>query len=66
MARAEKQKQLCNTNNIGPKLGPKCIFLKAGKLCHNREVALQFLKCRLPQSESISKVAAPLRCKWNV
>ena len=55
MARAEKHKQLCNTNNIGPNLGPKCIFLKAEKLCHNGEVALQFLeflfiwKCHLPQ-----------------
>ena len=29
MARAGKQKQLCNTNNIGPNLGPKCIFFKA-------------------------------------
>lgn len=29
MARAEKQKQLCNTNNIGPNLGPNCIFFKA-------------------------------------
>ena len=29
MARAEKQKQLCNTNNIGPNLGPKCTFFKA-------------------------------------
>ena len=29
MARVEKQKRLCNTNNIGPNLGPKCIFFKA-------------------------------------
>ena len=29
MARAEKQKQLCNKNSIGPNLGPKCIFFKA-------------------------------------
>ena len=29
MARAGKQKQLCNTYNIGPNLGPKCIFFKA-------------------------------------
>ena len=61
MARTEKQKQLCNKIILGQIWVPNAYFIKLENyVTTGKSVTLQFLKCRLPQSESISKITVLL------